>query len=1016
MQKNKTFVSKAVKAMLITGFAAAMYPSSVYAESAETQMQVMAVNQTQTIKGHVVDENGEPMIGVTIKVKNSTTGAVTDANGNFTVSVANGKAAEVTYVGYLTQTVTLKNGLTITMQPDAMGLEDVVVVGYGTMKKRDLTGSIASVKAEEIAKTPTTNVMEAIQGMVAGFDITRSTGEAGADMKLTLRGNRSIYGDNEPLFIIDGMEGSFSELNPNDIASIEVLKDASSTAIYGAAGANGVVIITTKNPDKGKLSVNLDTYQGWNVVSSFPGVRTGEDYINFRREAMKNAGLYTDDASLFPSYLQKYIDNDQWVDWFNVGKQTGRVQEYNLSTSFANDRVNSYTSINYSDTEGLLKGDELKRYSIRAKNDFKAGKYVTWGMNFYGAYIDNDKRNSRIWNRMLCTPPLGEPYDEDGNIRKFPIDGDTSQINPALDTAPGASVNKIRTLSAQPQAYIEITPLAGLSFKSVLGGYFSARKNGRYASNNSWDGVQTGSYAQVTNSLTYNYKWQNILTYNFDIKDNHFTATGVTEWARNHSEINTPRADGFDSDSYVYHNLGAGATPKVSSSYVRTQSMSYVLRLNYSYKGRYLASISNRWDGNSILAEGNKWDSFPAASVGWRISDEPWMQELAGSWLDNLKLRASYGITGNAGASAYATLGYSRTGLIGFQDVSEQYSGYSATIPNLNLGWEKSYSWNIGLDLAVLKNRIDMSIDWYTTTTRDLLFEHKMPYAAGGYGGSNFTMWENVGKTRNTGIELVINSRNIVTKDFNWNTTLTFAANKEKVLRTTQDNPLKFNDYYLISGQPIHSYYMYKYAGIWKQSEAEEAALYGMKPGQIRVEDIDNPEGHKYDANDLQVIGHADPSWTGSLTNNFQYKDFDLSFQLIARWGHTLGYGITGWYRADGINPSPKVCDYYTLDNEDARYPAPNANKAEDAYQHNSSLDYYDGSYIKLKNITLGYTLPKTLTNTLKIQRCRLYFTTTNPFIWTKSSYIKNYDPEKGGDDDDAPLSKQFVVGLNLTF
>ncbi|MCS2506952.1 TonB-dependent receptor plug domain-containing protein [Phocaeicola vulgatus] len=287
-----------------------------------------------------------------------------------------------------------------------------------------MTGAVASVKSEDIVRMPTSNVLEAIQGQVAGLDITRSSGEAGSGVNMTLRGTRSINGDNSPLFIIDGMEGSYDELNPNDIASIEVLKDASSTAVYGAAGANGVIIITTKTPKKDKFSIDPDAYYGWNVISSFPEVNRGEDYINFRREAQRTVGAWNspaDDGNLFPSYMQKYIDNNQWVDWFDLASQTGITNSYNLSTSYSNDRVTSYFSLGYYNLEGLLKGDELERYSARAKIDFKANEMVKYGLNLYAMYSENDKRYSRIWNRILCMPPLGTPYDEDGNPGRLPV-------------------------------------------------------------------------------------------------------------------------------------------------------------------------------------------------------------------------------------------------------------------------------------------------------------------------------------------------------------------------------------------------------------------------------------------------------------------------------------------------------------------------------------------------------------------------------------------------------------------
>ena len=973
------------------------------------------------VTGQIVDVNGEPLIGANVTTLDSKAGTVTDIDGRFSIDVPEGTQLQVSFIGYVSQKLKAGNNMKIVLKEDYQDLEETVVIGYGAVKKRDLTGAVASVKSEEIVKTPTTNVMEALQGQVAGFDITRSTGEVGAAMNMTLRGNRSIYGNNAPLFIIDGMEGSYDELNTNDIASVEVLKDAASTAIYGAAGANGVVIITTKSAKRDKLQIDLDAYYGWNVISRFPEINSHDKYVDFRREAMKNAGLYVDEANLFPSYLQQLVNNNQWVDWFEEGSQTGTLQQYNLSATYASEKVNTFLSLGYNDTKGMLKGDELTRYSMRAKVDVTPNRYVAFGANLYGMYSDNDKRNSRIWNRMLCTPPLGTPYDGDGNVVLYPVGGDTGNQSPITDTGDGQYTNNVKKISLTPQAYFELKPVTGLSLKTVIGGYFNATKQGIYEGNKSFNGLATGSYASVPNTLSYNMKWQNILTYNYKLFNAHdFTFTGVTEWSNNHREVNTAAAYGFDSDSYTYHNLAAGTNGyRVSSSYVQNQMMSYVARLAYNYKGRYLLSASARWDGSSILAEGNKWDVFPSVSGAWRISDEAFMDGTS-NWLDNLKLRASWGITGNAGAAEYATMAYSTTGQYGMQDVATNYSEYSSNISNPGLGWEKTYTWDVGLDMTLFDNRLDIVFDWYSSTTRGLLFQRSLPYAVGGSAGSGgvstFKIWENVGKTRNQGIELTINSRNIIRRNFTWNTTFTFAKNNEEVLQTTSENPLQYGDYYLIPGEGVHTYYLYKYLGCWGTAEADEATKFGAKPGQIKVADVNGDS--KYSADDYQVIGNADPDWTASLTNSFTFYDFDFSFQLVSRWDWTIAYGVTGWYRTNGLSPSPAVCDYWSTDNQGARFPAPDASSATglDSYQSGSSINYFDGSYIKVKNLTLGYTLPKNVLKKIQIDKARIYFTAANPLIWTKSEYLKDYDPEKGGDDDDAPLYKQFVVGVNLTF
>ena len=727
-------MEKTMKTYLALGFVAFLLtPATAMAGNDATLSSATAAQQqAKPVKGNVVDENGEPLIGVSVKIVGAYGGAITDINGDFSVNGAEGRQLQFSYAGYKTQTVPAGRGLMkITLEPDVMGLEDVVVIGYGTMKKRDLTGSVSSVKSTEIEKTPTVNAMEAIQGQVAGFDITRTTGELGNHTSLTLRGNRSIYGNNEPLFIIDGMEGSFDAINPSDIESIEVLKDASSTAIYGSAGANGVVLITTKNAQKGKFQVNFDAYFGVNKATKFPEINTGQDYINFRREAAKTVGKWSspaDDESIFPAYMWPLIQNNQWVDWFDLATQTGSTQNYNLSTTYSNDKVSTYFSLGYNNTEGITRDEKMKRYSARAKVDFTPNRYLTYGLNLYALYQDYDHMNGRLWNRIICTPPLGTPYDENGNMVLYPVGGNTGDINPLADLNSGQYVNNSKTLTVMPQAYFEVKPIDGLSFKSILGGTFTNTDRGIFKGKESFDGLATGSEASKQNTFTYNYQWQNILTYNLKIGDVHdFVFTGITDWQKKRRQNGLATAYNFDETSYQYHNLGAGTgTPKVSSGYVQSQTMSYALRVNYSLLGRYLFTLSGRWDGSSMLAEGKKWDFFPAAAFAWRISDEAFMEKTK-SWLSNLKFRVSYGVTGNAGASEYATLDYSRTGNIGFQDVSEPYSGYSQNVANLELGWEKSKMIDVGLDIGLFDGRVEIVADYYNTKTTDLLFQKSLP-------------------------------------------------------------------------------------------------------------------------------------------------------------------------------------------------------------------------------------------------------------------------------------------------
>lgn len=992
------------------------------ASAGESATSVSQAAQTVAVKGHVQDENGDPLIGVSVTVKGSDgIGVVTDYDGNFALKTPADASLYISYVGYDPVTVKPVNGrVDVVLKSNSVELDEVVAIGYGTMRKRDLTGAISSVKSDEIKLAPTGNVMEAIQGKVAGLDITRSSGDAGAGVNIQLRGTRSIYGSNGPQFIIDGMPGSYDDINPSDVESIEVLKGASATAIYGSAGANGVIIITTKNAEKGKFRINFDGYCGWNTVSKYPEMNMGESYVNFRREAMRTAGMWNgpeDDANLFPAHIQKYVDQDKWINWFGEGTQTGKTQNYTFNTSYSNDRASSNFSFSYYDVEGILKDDKFQRYTIHANLDFVANPYIKYGFYLNGKYVKNGKRSNRIWNRMLFNAPLGDVYAEDGSLNLYPIEGESTYTNLLVDNQNGVYLNNTRSISVIPRGYVEITPVKGLVIRSVLGASLSSSKSSNYTGPNSYEGLESNkNEASVGSTMSWSYNWQNTVTYKFNIKDIHdFMFTGVTEWAKSKSESSTATAYGFDSDEFGYHNLGAATgVPAVASSFGQSQSMSYALRLNYVFMGRYLASVTSRWDGASLLAEGSKWDVFPAASLGWRISDEPFMRNLR--WLNNLKLRAEYGVTGNAGASRYATMAYSVHGFLGFQDTRLPYSAYSTQFGNKDLGWEKSYNWNVGLDMGLLNDRISANVDWYHTRTKDLLFNKPLPFEMGGTGnaGDQLRIWANVGETENVGVEAAITSHNIVTRDFQWTTTLTFATNKNKVLKTIQESPMQFNEWWLIPGEGIHTLYGYKYDGIWGTAEAEEAKKYGQEPGQVRI--AENGEAdYTLNADDYQILGNTDPKWSGSLLNTLNYKGFDLSFLFITRWDYTLHYGIGGWYRIDGINPAPVICDYWTPENQDARYPRPDARSSDGKAFNYDSANYFDGSYVKVKNITFGYTLPKSLLSKFGVTNARIYFTADNPFVFTKSKYLKYYDPEKGGSEESAPLSKQFVFGLNLS-
>lgn len=1050
-QLNSGFsLTKVSAALGLAALACAPVHASASGTAAFTA-PVQAVTQGQTVKGQIVDENGEPMIGVTVKVKGTSTATVTDLDGNFRLSARQGAELEVTYIGY--QTVTVRVGaepVKVTLRPETTNLDDVVVIGYGTVKKRDLTGAVTSMKNEDIVIAPTSNVMEALQGKIAGMDITKSSGEVGGGVDILLRGSRSIYGDNTPLFIIDGLPGSYDDVNPNDIESIDVLKDASSTAIYGSAGANGVVIITTKRGQTGKVNISFDAYYGWSGTPEYKHGMTGQEWTDYFSEAYayKN-GQYPSNISALLNGNQAYIDaynNGQWIDWADEAMGgTATTQKYSLSVTGGTEKTKIYASIMYNRDSGLLDNEVRDKYSMRLNLDQELFRWAKIGLTSNISYSKHNRGDNHTFTKALTSFPLGQVRNDEGNLNYEYIQ---NQYTPLGDYIENQYVNNNKMLYVNATGYLELTPVKGLRLRSQLNTGLSHQRHGVYwgAQANALRPTYAGTPAAQWNNIdNYNFNWENIISYNITIaKDHDFGLTGVSSWQRSTTESLTADAGGQDLDVWTFWRMMSGTDFRNESAFSQTQKMSYAVRFNYSYKGRYLFTFSNRWDGVSFFSEGNKWDSFPAGAVAWRISDEPFMKGTAG-WLDNLKLRIGAGITGNSGivqnlgisgtsagndehggvgmlgaVGAYATqttvYKYPNAG-ISLNGEAVPFVQYLSPYGNADLGWEKSYNWNFGLDFSVLGGRIDGSLDYFTTVTRGLLFKRTMPVTSGATGwGSPLTSWQNIAKTSNRGFEFTINSRNIVTKDFTWNTTLTGTWAKEKI-ESLPDGDLVAENLFI--GQPIKAIYDYKYAGIWGTDTPQEILdAYGVKPGWVMIEtnDKDGDGGvHPYSEDDRKILGHENPNWILGLNNTFTYKGFDLTVYMMGRFGQTIYSDLIGQYTAmsDVLQNQISGIDYWTVDNQGAYYPRPGI--GDEQTTGISAIRIYDGSFIKIKNITIGYTLPKSVSRYALMEKCRFYFTAYNPWIFCMESKLDGTDPEMGGSDT-FPTYKQFVFGVNITF
>lgn len=1016
------------------------------------------VTQTRIIKGIISDENGEPMIGVSILVKGTSIGTITNLNGEYTLEVpAGNKTLEVSYIGYKTQLITLgaDSQVNVKLVPDTQTLDEIVVIGYGAVKKRDLTGAVTSIKSEDIAMNPGTNPMEALQGKVAGLDIMKSSGQAGAGVSMQLRGTRSFTASGDPTFIIDGMPGDYSTLNPNDIESIEVLKDASSTAVYGSSGANGVIIVTTKNGKAGKVNVNFNAYAGFNGWSKTPTMRSGDSYLQTLRDANAATGNWSspaDDEKIFASAesYQAHLNGD-YINWADELMQNGMTQNYSLSVSGGSEKTKGYISLNFSDEKGQYTGDNYKVYSTNIRVDHNIRNWLKIGTNLQASYVHQNKAFAKL-ETALSAEPLGKIKDENGNYTIEPVIGST-MINLLLNNQKNVYKNQDQNFKMYFNPYIEVTPLKGLSVISRIGvtlqflrnNYFQGEGSYQYYSNSGplSKGTNDQVYAAITQSRNYNYKWENIITYNFKIKDVHdFTVTGVTSWNHDQYDKSYMKQTHIDNNKFLWNNMDAQSKNSFNeTSYNMSKGMAYVGRLNYSFMGKYLFSASVRHDGSSKLASGNRWNTFPAVALGWRISDEKFMEKTQ-KWMNNLKLRIGYGVTGTANINPYSSITNTESSgvALGGKLINSYLLSQNYTNPDLT--WEKSYNTNIGIDAGFLNDRINLTADYYVTRTKGIIWSRNLPASNGTYlPGSYYFTNLNICESENNGIELALNTRNIQTNDFKWNSTLTFTYNKEKIVSLqdgSSDNISNGTTGYVLSkGHAVNSFYHYKLDGVWQLGEEKDAAVFGAKPGDLKINIPDlqresegryyktDENGSKtyYDAqnkytvsgNDYQVLGHNSPDWTMGFQNTFTYKDFDLSIFMYMRWGQMIKYEMLGRYDPSGVRNFPTHYNYWTENNPSNDFPAINANMKGTDYVGFSALNYVNGSFFKIKNITLGYSLPQNLLKKIGVEKCRFYTTITNPFIIAKSSLLKDYDPEMNGKLD-YPLTKQLVFGVNLSF
>ena len=981
---------------------------------------VQNIQQTGVVKGQVTDKYGEPVIGATVKVKNAKAGTVTDYDGNFVLNVQNSGTIVVTYIGYLTKEVpfTIGQTLNISIEEDATALDEVVVVGYGVQKKSDVTGSVTSINKERLSKLPVTNVLQAVQGAAAGVTITQGSSIPGDAPSALVRGRNSINAGTGPYIVVDGIPisksgGSLNDINPADIESMEILKDASATAIYGTNGANGVILITTKHGKDGKPTVSYNGYVGFedfakkmdfcngaqitqrykDYVAQNPGETMYNDYVKNQNEAAAQAA-------------------GQETDWiYDMVSQTGIIQDHNVTVNGGAERIKYFISGDYMSQKGVLKGFNYKRYSLRMNVDADVTNYLKIGTN---SYIVSHNRDGGRVNFLMAEAmsPYGQVYNEDGSYCIYPMYTESLFFNPMRDVNQD---HERRQWNINLNAYAEMDfgniwkPLAGLRYKFNFGYSFVPRRENYY--NGAEQNDQNG-YGYIFNAETQSRTVENILTYAKDIQKHHFDITLLYASSRKKYHDNTATGAKFINDELSWHNLGGGGTQTAKSYTDLYKTVSQMGRLNYSYDSRYLFTFTVRRDGSSVFGNDNKFGVFPSVALGWNIANEKFMEKAQG-WLNNLKLRLSYGKAGNEAIGVYETLAKMSNNALTMDGQSATALYPSSRMGNSGLGWETTKTFNIGLDFGFLNNRINGNIDFYTSTTTDLLLQRNLPKIS---GYSNVYM--NMGKTANKGLEVTINSKNIVTKDFTWGTSLVWSWNKNEIKDLYGDQKDDLGNRWFI-GQPISVIYDYVMEGIWQKDEIDRGDHLKQdpqaQPGDVKLADLDG-DGKITPEGDKKIQGQTTPKWIGGLTNTFTYKNLTLSIFIQTVQGLKRNNSLLAMASDEmGRRNSTTEIGYWTEANPSNEYRSLSKTSNRWGYGFPRSA-----AFTRVKDITLSYQFPAQICNMLHLNALTVYASGRN--LWTFTSW-KGWDPESditqrgwGGYENNYPMTKSMVFGLNVTF
>lgn len=972
-----------------------------------------------TVSGKVTDSSGAPLIGVTIKVKGENKGVVTDSKGQFTLAVPDDAVLQVSYVGYESEEVAVnsQSNLHIILRPSVSTLNQLVVVGYGTQKRADVTDAITTISPKEFKSIPSTDVAQALAGKVAGLNITQNNAIPGVSPSILIRGQNSISANTSPLVVLDGVpySGDINTINPNDISNISVLKGPSATAIYGTRGSNGVILITTKTGTKGKPRISYSGYYGTGTYAHELKPSSPAQYLQKYKWYQLETNVPEDQLSPVPNSPggNEYLNYEagKTVNWLKAVSQQPYITDHNLSISGATDRVSYYVSGEFMKQEGIIKGYNFTRNSTRANIDADLTSYLKVGTNL--AY-ESDNYDGGQADLLMAEEmsPYGTLYNSDGTYDQYPDAPELLYTNPLLPLYLNR-ISRYKRLDGRGYAILTPSDIAeGLGFLKGLQYRLNASYSYDPSLNATYQGRGAGSTQSGNANVGYgeNTNWliENLLSYQRDFGANHIDFTGLYSAQQFTGFYFGAAANGFINDLLSYNNLAAGATQSAYSGASSYTLLSQMARINYSYKNTYLLTLTARRDGYSAFgANTSKYGLFPSIGAGWNISNENFMNGVTA--INNLKLRASYGKTGNQAISPNQTTTTDATVLYPFNGLST-----IGTVPNVlgnaNLHWETSTTLDVGTDFDIFNERIGGTIDFYHTDTKGLLLRRQLPTVTG-YS----SVWANLGETTNEGLEVSLHSTNIKAGNFNWQTEVVFATNRNRIVDLYGDKKSDLGNRWFI-GQPINVIYDYKMIGIWQTNQANQAAVYNAKPGDIRFADISGPKGvpdSVINASDMSILGSPDPKWTGGITNVFSYKNFNLRVFIQTVQGVLKNNDQLAWLDLAGRRNIPAGLSYWTPENN---------NNSSPALSYTNTYGYgfpRNASFTRLKDVTLTWSLPSNVLSKTGLSEFSIYLSGTNLYTWTPWF---GWDPEayysprgNGGSTTNFPQEKSIVLGVNIT-